>query len=152
MIRNYPVICKNKRVGLLLGMSLDLRAKRVTDLIISCGLRGKRMVQSSSVETIADGFILIRDMHLHTPIQEYTDTGFVFDTTGLFVGRIVDLAVDESSMSIQALEICTGYWPGLFSKRIWVFEFEQKDHGEVIVSASFGSGLIEWVKEEKTCV
>ena len=152
MIRNYPVIFKNKRVGLLLGIRSDLHTKSVSDLIISCGFRGKRIIQSNCVDTIADGFILLRNMPLCSPMQECTEADFVFDTTGLFVGRIMDLVIEESSMTIQALDVCTGYLSGIFSKRIWVFEFEQKSHGEVVIPASFGSGLTEWVKEEKTCV
>ena len=43
-LRNLPVICENKRLGLLQSISLDPAQKRVSALIVSCGMRGKRVV------------------------------------------------------------------------------------------------------------
>ena len=152
MIRNYPVICENKRIGLLLGMRFDFNAKRASDLVISCGFRGKRMIHCDFVESIADGFILVKNSYSNALAQNYAETAFAFDTTGLLVGRVMDVAVDESSMAIQALEIATGYLPGVYTKRIWIFEYECKGCSEMIIPASVGSGLMELIKEEKTCV
>ena len=59
-LRNLPVICENKRLGLLQSISLDPAQKRVSALIVSCGMRGKRVVPAEDVLALADGFILSR--------------------------------------------------------------------------------------------
>ncbi len=109
------------------------------------------MISSSHVNAVADGFILVQDAQMRLPLQDCTETVFAFDTTGLLVGRVIDWAIDESSMTVQALEIVTGYLPGMYTKRIWIFEYECKRDGEIIIPASFVSGLTTIVKEEVAC-
>ena len=58
ILRNYPVICDKKQLGLLQSISLDTAQKRVCALIVSCGMRGKRLILPEHVLSIADGFIL----------------------------------------------------------------------------------------------
>ena len=57
-LRNVPVICHSRQIGLLQSISLDAARKRVHALVVSCGMRGKRVVLGQHVQAIADGFIL----------------------------------------------------------------------------------------------
>lgn len=150
-VRNAPVICRNERIGLLQGMSVNLQTKQITDLIVGCGLRGKRRILCRDVRSIADGFILLKDDAVHMAVQDCKENLFVLDTSGLLIGHVVDYMIDESVMTVQALEIVTGYWPCRYTKRIWLFEYEYRGE-EIIVPASFGGELIKLREEDEICV
>ena len=57
-LRNMPVILGKVRLGLVQSVGLDEARKRVQALIVSCGIRGKRVILPESVLSIGDGFIL----------------------------------------------------------------------------------------------
>lgn len=142
-LRNYPVISGNRQIGLLQSVSLDAAQKRVCALIVSCGMRGKRIVLPQSVQSIADGFILAQRVEKYKRAYETAPSLFVRDTTGLLAGRIIDYAIDEESLGIQAIEVMPGYWPCEQRIRIWVYAYTRPDEcaGELIVPASLGSEL-----------
>lgn len=150
-MRNCPVICKNKRIGLMQGMYMESDAKQVSALIVACGFRGKRIVQRGDIQSVANGFVLIRNTERAKDLHDCMGSIFVRDTAGLLVGRVTDYAIDENTMQILAVEILTGYLPGVYMKRIWIFNYEYHNPGEFVVPASFGSELmrIKAFKEEE---
>lgn len=141
---NWPVILQNRQEGLLQSVSLDSAQKRVYALIVSCGIRGKRIVFAPQVRSIADGFILVDSIEKYKRRYETDACRFVRDTTGLLTGSITDYAIDENTLSIQALEMIPGYLPSERKVRIWVYEYVRTDREstELIVPASLGRELI----------
>ena len=140
-LRNVPVICGEKQLGLLQAVSLDEAQKRVCALIISCGLRSKRMVLPEAVLSIADGFILAKRAEKYRRSMEKTPCAFVRDSTGLLCGRVTDYALDES-LNVQAVEIMPGYWPSERRSRIWAFTWHRTDDEALSVPACLGSERI----------
>jgi len=151
-VRNLPVIMQSKRVGMLLGISVDLYTKQATDIIVACGLRGKRRIQCRYISAIAEGFILIDDTAHSTVDHGGINRVFAFDTTGVLIGRASDYAIEESSMEIQAIEIITGYLPGIYPRKTWIFDYECIGTGEILLPASIRCGLIDLEREGRTCV
>ena len=143
-LRNTPVICCSRQIGLLQSISLDAARKRVHALVVSCGMRGKRVVLGQHVQAIGDGFILADQAEKYKRIYEKADSPFVRDTTGMLTGCVTDYAVDEKTLDILAVEIMPGYWPASSRQRFWAFAYYIADgtDGSLIVPASLGSGLI----------
>lgn len=152
-LRNYPVIHQNQQIGLLQSISLDPVQIRVHALVVSCGLRGKRIIPAASVKTISQGFILAEDVQKYDRTLESRSSAFVRDTTGVLVGKVTDYAIDEKRLTIQALEMTTGYWPGKNSVRIWIFEYtlSSERENELTVPACVGCGLIDQKEGMDAC-
>lgn len=142
-LRNYPVVCENKPLGLLQGISLDEQQRRIEALIVSCGFRGKRIVLPEDVRAIADGFILAQKAQKYKRSLEKPLCTFVRDTTGLLAGRITDYAIDEEALRVAAIELSPGYLPGERQKRLWMYAYAHNgaDASEVTVPASFHGEL-----------
>lgn len=144
ILRNYPVICHEKRLGLLQNISLDTAQKRVLALIISCGMRGKRVILSQDVLSVADGFILADKAEKYKKALEKTPCTFVRDTTGLLCGRVTDYAIDENTLCVRAIEVIPGYWPNERRARIWMYDYARAERAsELTVPACLGCELIE---------
>ena len=143
-LRNYPVICCSRQIGLLQSVSLDRARKRVHALVVSCGMRGKRVVLGQHVQAIADGFILAEQTEKYRRIDERADSPFVRDTTGMLCGCVTDYAVDERTLEILAVEILPGYWPRASRQRLWAFAYHSAEapDGDLIVPAFPGGGPI----------
>lgn len=143
-MRGFPIILQNRQEGLLQCISLDPAQKRVHALVISCGIRGKKIVFATHVRSIADGFILVDSIEKYSRHYETNTCRFVRDTTGLLAGSITDYAIDERTLSIQALEMIPGYLPSERRIRIWVYEYVRADEksAELVVPASLGRELI----------
>lgn len=142
-LRNIPVICHSRQIGLLQSISLDAAQKRVHALVVSCGMRGKRVVLREHVQAIAGGFILADQDEKYKRVYERASSPFVRDTTGMLAGRVTDYAVDEQTLEVLAAEIMPGYWPPASRQRLWAFAYHSADDpdGGLIVPASLGSGL-----------
>ena len=143
-LRNDPVICCNRQIGLLQSISLDAARKRVNALVVACGIRGKRVVLPQQVSAIADGFILADQVERYARDRETAVSPFVRDTTGLLAGCATDYAIDERTLRVLAVEIMPGYWPARSRRRIWVYAYRSADgeNGDLIVPASLGSELM----------
>lgn len=143
-LRNVPVICRSRQVGLLQSISLDAARKRVHALVVSCGMRGKRVVLGPHVQAVGDGFILADQTQKYRRMDERAGSPFVRDTSGMLAGRVTDYAVDERTLEILAVEVMPGYWPASSRRRFWAFVYHSAEEpdGGLIVPASLGSGLI----------
>lgn len=129
-LRNCPVICGNRQIGLLQSVTLDAAQKRVYALIVSCGIRGKRVVLPQDVLSIADGFILASAVQKYHRSQENAPCAFLRDTTGLLAGYVTDHAIDESTLQVQAIEMAPGYLPSERKLRIWVYTYVRPDDAD----------------------
>ena len=105
ILRNFSVICGHRQIGLLQNVSLDEAQKQVLALIVSCGIRGKRVILPKSIEAIGRGFIIARDIQRYNRAQETTPCLFIRDTSGLLCGRVTDYAVNEATLAIEAVEM-----------------------------------------------
>ena len=143
-LRNCPVICQNRQIGLLQSVRLDAAQKRVQALVVSCGLRGKCVVLGRQIQAVTDAFILAEQTERYRRAYEEKGSSFVRDTTGMLAGCITDYALDERTLAVQAIEILPGYWPASCRKRLWAFAFHHAEEpdGSLIVPASLGSELI----------
>ena len=56
ILRNFPVVLGQRQIGLLQSVSLNEAQNQVLALIVSCGIRGKRVILPESVEAIGKGF------------------------------------------------------------------------------------------------
>ena len=143
-LRNRPVVCGHKRLGLLQSISLDPAQKRVCALIVSCGMLGKRVVLPQDVLAIADGFILVGCVLRYRRALETPPCAFVRDTTGLLTGRVTDYAIDEASLAVAAIELTTGYLRPARETRLWVLDYvrQGEQSPELTVPACLGHELI----------
>ena len=98
-LRNMPVILGKVRLGLVQSVSLDEARKRVQALIVSCGIRGKRVILPESVLSIGDGFILAEASRRYHRSDEPSPCPFVRDSAGLLVGLVTDYALDEKTLA-----------------------------------------------------
>ena len=128
VLRNYPVICDHRQIGLMQGVSLNEAQNQVRALIVSCGIRGKRLVFPDDVAAFGDGFILIRKANRYVRSYEAPPSTFVRDTTGLLCGRVTDYAMNESTLEIQAVEMIPGYTGRERKCRIWVYTYVPAEH------------------------
>ena len=122
-LRNHPVICEGRPLGLLQGISLDETQRNVQALIVSCGFRGKRVVLPQDVVSMADGFILARQVQKYKRALEQPLCAFVRDTSGVLTGRITDYAIDERALRVAAIELSPGYLPGERRSRLWMYAY-----------------------------
>ena len=60
ILRNFPVVLGQRQIGLLQSVSLNEAQNQVLALIVSCGIRGKRVILPESVEAIGKGFVVVR--------------------------------------------------------------------------------------------
>ena len=96
ILRNFSVICGHRQIGLLQNASLDEAQKQVLALIVSRGIRGKRVILPESIEAIGRGFIIARDVQRYNRAQETTLCTFIRDTSGLLCGRVCLLYTSPS--------------------------------------------------------
>lgn len=128
-LRNHPVICGGRPLGLLQGISLDEAQRSVAALIVSCGFRGKRVALPEDVESIGNGFILVSQARKYKRSLEQPLCAFVRDTSGALAGRITDYAIDERSLRVTAIELSPGYTPGEWRSRLWMYAYARADGG-----------------------
>ena len=143
-LRNRPVVCCGRRLGLLQSVSLDSAQKRVCALIVSCGALGKRVVLPQDVLAISDGFILAGCAQRYRRAFETPPCAFARDTTGLLAGRVTDYAIDEQTLAVMAFEMMTGYLGPSRRARLWVLDYVRQDarSPELTVPACLGRELI----------
>lgn len=134
ILRNYPVAFEERQIGLLQSVRFDRARKRVCALVVSCGMRGKRIVPSKHVCMIADGFILVDGLQRYSRSDNQELWPFVRDTTGLLTGRITDYAIERKTLDVFAVEILPGYCPNEIRNRVWMYEYSPaKDSQEMII-------------------
>ena len=152
-LRNLPVILGNERLGLLQSVSLDEARKRVRALIVSCGIRGKRVVSRESVLSIGDGFILVGDSRRYHRSDEDSSCPFVRDSSGLLVGYVTDYAIDEETLDVVAVEMKPGHLTGRRTGRLWMYSYAHQNPAslELTVPACMGSELIGVREETEPC-
>ncbi len=144
ILRNLPVICGHRQIGLLQNASLNDAQNQVLALIVSCGIRGKRIILPENIEAIGQTFIMARNVQRYKRTQETTPCRFVRDTSGLLCGRVTDYAIDEKTFAVQAVEMIPGYLDQERRRRLWVFAYQRSENHaeELVVPACLGSGLI----------
>ncbi len=143
-LRNRPVICEGKPLGLLQSVSLDDDQRGVEALIVSCGFRGKHVVLGRDVLSVADGFILAGRAIKYKRSLERPLCRFARDTTGLLAGRVTDFAIDEGALRVAAVQLAPGYLPGERGRRMWLYVYARGDAGtgEITVPALLDRGTI----------
>lgn len=153
VLRNYPVICGKERLGLLQSVSLDEAQKRVCALIVSCGIRGKRVILPQDVTSIGDGFILAGQARRYKRSDETAPCPFVRDSAGLLVGYVTDYAIDEATLDVMAIEMKPGHLTGRRLGRLWMYSYARPDAQslELTVPACMGSELIGVREETEVC-
>ena len=144
ILRNLPVICGHRQIGLLQSVSLNEAQNRVLALIVSCGIRGKRIIRPDSIEAVDQTFILVRDTQRYKRTQEAPPCRFIRDTSGLLCGRVTDYAIDEQTFDVQAVEMTAGYLGQARRRRLWVYAYQRSENHveELVVPACLGSELI----------
>lgn len=153
-LRHTPVICCGKRKGLLQSVTFDYDQKKMRSLIVSCGFRGKCVVEAKDILSCSDAFIMAQRCRRFRREDEACGQLFVRDTTGLMAGYIADCAIDERNLSIAALLMRQGYLPSAYRTEIWIYEYKPSEHHrqELIIPASLGSELIFDKEAEEICV
>ena len=147
MLRNYPVIHLQKQIGLVQSLTMDPARKRVQALIVSGGLKGKRILPATMIQAIGDGYILAKSIQAYKRSMEPVISPFARDSTGCLVGLVTDYAIDERTLEVLAAEMMTGYLPHEQRNRIWMYAYHCTGSSDMIVPASLGSELI-FSKEE----
>lgn len=134
-MRNVPVVFGDQRMGLLQSVCFDQNRKKICALIVSAGVRGKKIVRTQHVQTFAQNFIMVDQWSKYRRSDQQQMALFVRDTTGLLVGRVTDYAIEEETMNILAVEMIPGYLPQAYRKRMWIYEYAfAKGSDEICVS------------------
>ena len=143
ILRNFPVICGHRQIGLLQNASLNDAQNQVLALIVSCGIRGKRVVLPENIEVIGKSFIVVRSVQRYKRAQETAPCRFIRDTSGLLCGRVTDYAIDEATLAILAVEMIPGYLGKARQKRLWIYDYQRSENHaeELIVPACLGCEL-----------
>lgn len=139
MLRNCPVICHERQIGLLQSISLDRAQKTVQALIVAGGLKGKCVIPAGGILAMTREFILVSHHEKYTRSSENTPFRFVRDTTGMLIGRVTDYLLDEKDLRVVSLEVMRGYLPGERRVRIWTYAYcaSSRRADEAIVPFSF---------------
>ena len=151
-MRNMPVVMGERQVGLFHEACFDQTRKRVCAFVVSCGMRGKKIVSTPHIRGIADGFILIdaRDRYRHSDGQ--STSVFVRDTSGLLVGRITDYAIEPSTMEVMAMEMILRYSLRQNANRVWIYAYNQvQDGDELSIPLDLSSQLLFSREENDIC-
>ena len=133
-----PVVCDGARVGRVISVQLTPELKRLAGLHVDCGLRGRRYIPAKQVRMLGDLAVLV-------------DKGFAKNSApsglprralspdGTHLGCITGAWLDETTHSVDSLELSGGVLEDLFSGRIRVRTYHvQKDSGEVVVCPEGG--------------
>ena len=123
MLRNVPVVLGQRQIGIFQDVCFDQTRKRVCAFVVSCGMRGKRMILTKHISMISQQFILIDDFQKYRHSDKQETSMFVRDTTGLLVGRVIDYAIDRKTLDVLALEMMLGYSMRELGKRIWIYAY-----------------------------
>lgn len=152
MLRNCPVICRDRQIGLLQSICFDEAQKTVQALVVAGGLKGKCMVKAEEIESLTKEFILIDSVGKYSRRNETSPFRFVRDTRGALLGRVTDYLLDEDTLSVAALEIMRGYLPGERHARLWAFSYcaSSRCPDEAIIAVSFSAEPSDWKEEACT--
>lgn len=144
LLRNYPIIIGQKRLGLLQSIRLDEAQKRVCALIVARGMLGKCAVLTKDVLSLNEKFILVKCFQRNRCSEEQPPSLFVRDSQGLLTGRITDYAIDEADFRIIAIQMQTGYAWFHPQERFWVYTYVRSslEASEICIPACLGSELI----------
>lgn len=132
MLRNTPVIMGERQVGLLQSVCFDHTRKTVRALIVSGGMKGKRMVYARHVLMMTERFILIDGWQKCRKADQQQNGLFVRDPTGILAGRVTDYAIDDATLDVLAIEIAQGYLPVENHCRTWVYTYSPIPDAEEI--------------------
>jgi len=152
MIRNCPVVCAQKQIGLVQSLVMDSARIRVQALIVSGGLKGKRILPVQLILAIADDYILAKGFRNYKRSAEPALSSFVRDSKGHLVGYVTDYAFDERTFQMLAIEMITGYLPKERRNRIWLYTYHCTTASDMIIPTPLNSEPIFSRKEEKSCV
>ena len=135
VLRNCPVICHARRVGLLQHITLNQSQKTVRALIVSGGLKGKRVVIPENVLAVTSEFILVKQTEPYDRSIEIDPYAFVRDTTGSLIGKVSDYLLDEQELKVLAAELTEGYFHAGRGARKWLYTYAPSEQwtGEIIV-------------------
>ena len=142
------MIYVRQKIGLLQGVTMDEKQRRVRALIVSCGMHGKRLIPAEMVHAISNAFILVGGTEKYVRHQEIQLGRMIRDTSGLLTGYATDFALDEKNLEIIALEMAFGYLFRQNRNRIWVYRYTVSDAGELIIPATLRSELIDFKEED----
>ena len=143
ILRNFPVVLGQRQIGLLQSVSLNEAQNQVLALIVSCGIRGKRVILPESVEAIGKGFVVVRGVQRYKRKYEAAPCSFVRDASGLLCGRVTDYALDDETFAVQAFEMSPGYLGKARRTRLWIYDYRRSEsHAEeLIIPALLGHEL-----------
>lgn len=143
ILRNFPVVCGHRQIGLLQSVSLNEAQNQVLALIVSCGIRGKRIVEPGSIEAVGKSFIVARVVQRYKRTRETVPCSFIRDSSGLLCGRVTDYALDEKTFSVQAVEMSAGYIGKMRRTRLWIYDYRRSENHaeELIIPARLGHEL-----------
>ena len=148
ILRNFPVVLGQRQIGLLQSVSLNEAQNQVLALIVSCGIRGKRVILPESVEAIGKGFVVVRGVQRYKRKYEASPCSFVRDASGLLCGRVTDYALDDETFAVQAFEMSPGYLGKARRTRLWIYDYRRSEsHAEELIipallGMTVGAGLM----------
>lgn len=123
VLRNRPVIYREKQIGLLQSIGLDTAQKTVQVLIIAGGFKGKQVVFADQIRSMTTDAVFVCDTYRYRKEYEPVRLRFVKDETGLLVGKITDYLIDEKTMNVAAFEMMRGFLTRDQREKIWVFSW-----------------------------
>ncbi len=140
-----PVICGEKKIGRVSAAMLARNGASLSGILVQSGLKSARWIPAESIVVIGDVSILVRKSSGEKQKDPSFKLGKVCDTSGMRLGSVTDVRLDERTLAVDALEITLGPLDDLFTGRRWVRSFTiHPISGDVVVPCErMGTGVSE---------
>ena len=151
MLRNCPVFCCEKQVGLLHKVCISPEDNRIGALIVAGGFSGKRLVHAEQILSITQSIIRITGSLKYRREQDRENPRFVCDSNELLLGKITDFMLCAETNAISAFQMVTGFITKQERKHIWIcsWEYNPEINDSIMVSKELSSKLRKWARGDK---
>lgn len=151
MLRNCPVFCGERQVGLLHKVCISPKTNAVGSLVVAGGFAGKRLVSAAQILSITRSAIQISGSLKYCKELDLENPRFVCDSNELLLGKITDCMLCAETNAISAFQMVAGFLTALERKRIWLYSWEYSTDltDSIIVTQAQSSELKKLAKGEK---
>ena len=128
-----PVILDGAKIGVVDQLDFSPDARQISALTVQTNGLKSGSIPACNVQLVGENAVLVTA----APVQRRSGRfvpGRVRDTSGLMLGIVTDVMVDETTLSVTALELSFGPIDDILTGRRWVKEFSRDPKsGETIV-------------------
>ena len=132
-----PVIWECRPLGHVCQATPDERLQRLDRIYFSSGT-GARFIERDQVDAIGDVAILVHAAGRRAQLPEPFWPRRAIATDGTRLGAVTDALIDETTLTIDRLELSHGLFDDLSSGRARIGRFSVRAGGEVVIDTPEG--------------